>query len=137
MLLGDKLIDGIKAIIDKEYGEVQKLGYTAPDCFVLAEKIRDYVIEKDCRTYCAEIEKATIDAVSCATQAIKPELLHILYLEATQYINKDSFNSEAKKKYCELTDSQKFIDIFIAGALKLKIIEYTNEFLNSLKDGDK
>ncbi|RLD10571.1 MAG: hypothetical protein DRI44_05725 [Chlamydiae bacterium] len=40
--------------------------------------------------------------------------LHKWYLEATELITPESYNPKAKKEYGELTESQRFIDLYIA-----------------------
>ena len=51
------------------------------------------------------------------------EQMHIWYLEATLKLHPESFNPNAQKKYEDLTDEQKFIDIFIAKKVEEKFIE--------------
>lgn len=52
-----------------------------------------------------------------------PERLHIWYLEATKYLDMDSKNPKAQVPYCELTESQKKIDIYIANKIKSLSLE--------------
>lgn len=42
------------------------------------------------------------------------EQLHIWYLEATKELNSSDYNKNAQKNYKELTESQKYIDRYIA-----------------------
>ena len=49
---------------------------------------------------------------------VKPETLHQWYLEAVKKLKPESYNPNAQKPYSELTKEQKFIDEFIATALK-------------------
>ena len=46
------------------------------------------------------------------------EKLHEWYLEATKELNPESYNSNAKKPYSELTEGQKFIGRYIADKIK-------------------
>jgi len=43
-----------------------------------------------------------------------PEFLHEAYLQATKNLRPESYNPNAQKKYEDLTDEQKQIDIYIA-----------------------
>ena len=59
------------------------------------------------------------------------EQMHIWYLEATLKLHPESFNPNAQKKYEDLTDEQKFIDIFIAKKVEEK---FRNKWLEVFKD---
>ena len=53
--------------------------------------------------------------------------LHDWYLEATAKLKPESFNHNAKKSYDDLTDEQKFIDIYIAKKVVSFISQATRE----------
>ncbi len=53
---------------------------------------------------------------------ITPEKLHKWYLEATDKLDPASFNREAQKPYKKLTEEQKFIDKYIADAIRQEIL---------------
>lgn len=43
--------------------------------------------------------------------------LHQLYLDATKELNPEDYNPNAQKTYDEMSDNQKFIDLYIAKEL--------------------
>ena len=45
---------------------------------------------------------------------VTPQQVHAWYLEATAKLHPESFNPDAQKRYEELTDEQKSIDVFVA-----------------------
>ena len=110
--------------ISDKYDEAVDGGFTAPGIDTLVDALYDKLQEDDCRIGCTEIVKEREHVCDSIKEVINPKLLHLLYLEAVQYINKGNYNQKAAIEYEELTDEQKFIDIYISGALKIKINDF-------------
>jgi hypothetical protein len=51
---------------------------------------------------------------------VSPEELHKWYLEATERLSPENYNSNAQKPYEELTEEQKYIDSYIANEINRK-----------------
>ncbi|RLA57890.1 MAG: hypothetical protein DRR04_12090 [Gammaproteobacteria bacterium] len=64
------------------------------------------------------------------TPAVKPEEMHIWYLEITTRLKKESFNANAQVPYSQLTKEQQAIDKFIADRCNMKF----NFYLRHLRD---
>lgn len=69
----------------------------------------DNAVNKAHQAILAEVEKAV---------SIKPEQLHIWYLEATKKLSPDSYNEKAQVDYEFLSNEQQYIDEYIADKIK-------------------
>ena len=59
---------------------------------------------------------------------ITPKKLHEWYLEACKELSPENFNTDAQKPYEELSEEQKFIDIYIAEKIKRKLKKEIEKF---------
>jgi hypothetical protein len=77
-------------------------------------------------TYVKEIINNILSEIELPYEVIDeeklPELLHILYLEATKKLKPESYNPNAQKEYKDLTEEQKFIDKYIAHAIAERFV---------------
>lgn len=105
--------------------------------------------KEKCPACGGEVEEGLVHCVRCIQKSLRdtgdlpkdptprtmelPEQLHIWYLEATSKIHKLNYNPHAHKPYSELNDEQKFIDKYIADALREWIRGKIEE---CLKDND-
>lgn len=60
------------------------------------------------------------------------EQLHKWYLEATKELHPESYNPKAQKPYSELTDEQKFIDKYIAQAIRTHLRKVAEEVMGGI-----
>ena len=136
-----KHTDEVMELVEKErnnfmsdkklYGEVvQELS----ECKAENERLRN-----GCRNdieQCAFIlENEELKAELDRAKELTPEKLHQLYLDATVFLNPDSYNPQAQKQYSDLTEEQKSIDIYICDAIK-KLIgggDKSNKIKNAMK----
>jgi len=63
---------------------------------------------------------------------ITPKKLHEWYLEACKELSPENFNTDAQKPYEELSEEQKFIDIYIAEKIKRKLKKEIEKFEEQL-----